>query len=572
MSRRIRSPDPLSAAYSEDNSSIYDDSEHEHERLFTRASRRHHYYFDVEDSEDDGFIHSRQPLNPRRSPNYSPPRNVLSHASLLSGGEDGDFRERSSREEDRILERVAREEARRELERKMEKDEVYSRNQRYDSSPRHWQRDRETDRGIADGSDLRGGYSVDEDPILRPIQREPSLPRGDDLPRYDFQQRDPPLRHRYHDDIAEDDPEMARPRREHRRSRPVERDALQEEADLEQLRLQRGTESSSSSTEDGEEILRYHRLHQHRPHSEAAVFDESIPHLAREKSSSRQDDRGHVMGVYKHQYSSSPREEVYEVIIRQKGRPRPSLERGKEKDLSAGRPVPRGRQEDDLEEIIVWLDHSRRERSRLPEDREGVDHRNIGGIKESHLPAAETKEEIKISRLASGPQELKEEIHIIEERRPSGSHAGRTEGKRKPVCTEVSKDLIVRKAIERAGYEYEEKSDFYRIFEYLRHVCSCRFGALEPGLSVLTMCGRRTLNVSLIYPTKSAERVSLGCVPEILPSRNSRDIDLSPKLLSLRRSIRSSGFRQSMRDGRMAVNGSGWWSLKQVQVDGSIEK
>ena len=36
--------------------------------------------------------------------------------------------------------------------------------------------------------------------------------------------------------------------------------------------------------------------------------------------------------------------------------------------------------------------------------------------------------------------------------------------------TEITKDLVVREAIERAGYEYEETDQFYYIFAYLHYV------------------------------------------------------------------------------------------------------
>lgn len=38
--------------------------------------------------------------------------------------------------------------------------------------------------------------------------------------------------------------------------------------------------------------------------------------------------------------------------------------------------------------------------------------------------------------------------------------------------TEITKDLVVREAIERAGYEYEETEQFYYIFAYLHYVRS----------------------------------------------------------------------------------------------------
>ena len=41
---------------------------------------------------------------------------------------------------------------------------------------------------------------------------------------------------------------------------------------------------------------------------------------------------------------------------------------------------------------------------------------------------------------------------------------------RKRLWTEITKDLVVREAIERAGYEYEETDSFYYIFSYLHYV------------------------------------------------------------------------------------------------------
>lgn len=45
---------------------------------------------------------------------------------------------------------------------------------------------------------------------------------------------------------------------------------------------------------------------------------------------------------------------------------------------------------------------------------------------------------------------------------------------RKRLWTEITKDLVVREAIERAGYEYEETDYFYYIFSYLHYVRSLR--------------------------------------------------------------------------------------------------
>ena len=37
--------------------------------------------------------------------------------------------------------------------------------------------------------------------------------------------------------------------------------------------------------------------------------------------------------------------------------------------------------------------------------------------------------------------------------------------------TEITKDLVVREAIEQCGYDFEETEDFYYILIYLRYVC-----------------------------------------------------------------------------------------------------
>jgi hypothetical protein len=36
--------------------------------------------------------------------------------------------------------------------------------------------------------------------------------------------------------------------------------------------------------------------------------------------------------------------------------------------------------------------------------------------------------------------------------------------------TEITKDLVLREAVERKGYEFEETDDFFYVMEYLRYV------------------------------------------------------------------------------------------------------
>lgn len=60
---------------------------------------------------------------------------------------------------------------------------------------------------------------------------------------------------------------------------------------------------------------------------------------------------------------------------------------------------------------------------------------------------------------------------------PGGQIGGRYGRPRDPtdgLWTEITKDLVVKEAIEEMGYEYEETDDFYYIIEYLRYVSQSR--------------------------------------------------------------------------------------------------
>lgn len=49
------------------------------------------------------------------------------------------------------------------------------------------------------------------------------------------------------------------------------------------------------------------------------------------------------------------------------------------------------------------------------------------------------------------------------------SYRGPKEKKDK-LWTEISKDLVIKDAVEKAGYDYEETEDYFYIFDYLRYV------------------------------------------------------------------------------------------------------
>lgn len=74
---------------------------------------------------------------------------------------------------------------------------------------------------------------------------------------------------------------------------------------------------------------------------------------------------------------------------------------------------------------------------------------------------------------AAPPREFKEEIKITtetrttEDRAPAPPPASR---RKQRMWTEVTKDLVIREAIEECGYEYEETEEHFYVIEYLRYV------------------------------------------------------------------------------------------------------
>jgi hypothetical protein len=69
--------------------------------------------------------------------------------------------------------------------------------------------------------------------------------------------------------------------------------------------------------------------------------------------------------------------------------------------------------------------------------------------------------------------------------RPGGEDiiGRRYEGVQDPrdrLWTEITKDLVSKEAIEKAGYEYEETDLFYYIFSYMDYVCPLPFITASP--------------------------------------------------------------------------------------------
>ncbi|KAL4980486.1 hypothetical protein BDW66DRAFT_55850 [Aspergillus desertorum] len=94
---------------------------------------------------------------------------------------------------------------------------------------------------------------------------------------------------------------------------------------------------------------------------------------------------------------------------------------------------------------------------------------------ERESPAVDVREESRHTRQRDGPV-----INLAVDGNMESKHKGDTlrgkvgpryigvRDRRDRLWTEITKDLVVREAIERAGYEYEEFDSFYYIFSYLR--------------------------------------------------------------------------------------------------------
>lgn len=102
------------------------------------------------------------------------------------------------------------------------------------------------------------------------------------------------------------------------------------------------------------------------------------------------------------------------------------------------------------------------------------------------------KDETEIRERSSHPPrdrgDTREETKITYEHR-SGGGGGDRHRKRDKMWTEVTKDLVVKEAIDEMGYEYEETDDHFYVMEYLKYVSGLN---LERTHTLLTFStGRR---------------------------------------------------------------------------------
>jgi hypothetical protein len=124
-------------------------------------------------------------------------------------------------------------------------------------------------------------------------------------------------------------------------------------------------------------------------------------------------------------------------------------------------------------EEITWQKYNGVRRSKFIPERE----REIVDIRERSLegPRREsTSIEIDInSRRRKGGGVYEREYERIEE--SSDRRVGMPRGPKNRVgslWTEITKDLVVKEAIEQLGYDYEETEYFYYVIQYLQYVCS----------------------------------------------------------------------------------------------------
>jgi hypothetical protein len=94
------------------------------------------------------------------------------------------------------------------------------------------------------------------------------------------------------------------------------------------------------------------------------------------------------------------------------------------------------------------------------------------------------------------PPKTTEEIRITERRITEGTQKGKTKDK---MWTEVTKDLVIKEAVEEMGYEYEETEEFFYVIEYLRYVsfsCSASVRGLQ-NTAFANPPNRKTFSASL---------------------------------------------------------------------------
>lgn len=82
-----------------------------------------------------------------------------------------------------------------------------------------------------------------------------------------------------------------------------------------------------------------------------------------------------------------------------------------------------------------------------------------------------------VERESNAVDRVREDLQVARRRSISSRPARRDEIRRdsgprlrRDMWTEVTKDLVIKEAIERQGYDYEETDKFFYVIEYLKYV------------------------------------------------------------------------------------------------------
>ena len=125
------------------------------------------------------------------------------------------------------------------------------------------------------------------------------------------------------------------------------------------------------------------------------------------------------------------------------------------------------------------------------------------------------------------PPQTREEVRITERRIIEETSRGKTKDK---MWTEITKDLVIKEAVDEMGYEYEETDDFFYVIEYLKYVSTILSYSLQVTMSdVLTVMLLQEDVLRLVELTEDIRRERRERIREIQWERE--ELERRPKML-----------------------------------------
>jgi hypothetical protein len=112
---------------------------------------------------------------------------------------------------------------------------------------------------------------------------------------------------------------------------------------------------------------------------------------------------------------------------------------------------------------VTWQRYNGVRRSKFIPERDGLIAKSSSTTVSEPLPRGKDRLSVQVY-----DRDTSVEVEKVRDRRVSIRKP--TLSKRSDMWTEITKDLVVREAIEELGYEYEETQWFFYIMEYLRYV------------------------------------------------------------------------------------------------------